>query len=267
MKNTRFSLHSVVAMGFPFFSARLFFTFHWIFFPARQANLLDSSVFPQPTAACSHTSCRHFLEIFIFRTALFFTAEENRTLSSEVFLRCGEYSSPLAQTRRAVDISLAIFSSPFNKKRYFLQFFILICCCKKNHCISTPTARRSIYLGNLARTALNDRTHVLRVGSHSRDWLNHHHIVGRGALRHDSRAPRSSRGLVHSLPLTLPYFVRRWSLATTPHSGWEREKREIVQIIVYYVLLSCIRSTFWWELFSFINLPINIKIYFIFKPR
>lgn len=26
-----------------------------------------------------------------------------------------------------MDISLAIFSSPFNKKRYFLQFFILIC--------------------------------------------------------------------------------------------------------------------------------------------
>lgn len=154
MKNTRFSSHSVVAMGFPFFSARLFFTFHWIFFPARQANLLDSSVFPQPTAACSHTSCRHFLEIFIFRTALFFTAEENRTLSSEVFLRCGEYSSPLAQTRRAVDISLAIFSSPFNKKRYFLQFFILICCCKKKITVSQRLLRGAQYISGISRGQL-----------------------------------------------------------------------------------------------------------------
>lgn len=240
MKNTRFSLHSVVAMGFPFFSARLFFTFHWIFFPARQANLLDSSVFPQPTAACSHTSCRHFLEIFIFRTALFFTAEENRTLSSEVFLRCGEYSSPLAQTRRAVDISLAIFSSPFNKKRYFLQFFILICCKKKTlylnaYCaalnISRESRADSSERSNTRPTSGITLSRLAEPSSHSRPR--------RFAPRFSSPSVLADSSIrSHSLSHTS--FVGDRCLPP-PHSGWEREKREIVQIIVNYALLSCCR--------------------------
>lgn len=239
MKNTRFSLHSVVAMGFPFFSARLFFTFHWIFFPARQANLLDSSVFPQPTAACSHTSCRHFLEIFIFRTALFFTAEENRTLSSEVFLRCGEYSSPLAQTRRAVDISLAIFSSPFNKKRYFLQFFILICCCKK----------KSLYL-NAYCAALNI-SRESRADSSERSNTRPTSGITLSRLAEPSSHSRPRRFAPRfSSPSVLAYSsIRSHSLSHTSlvgdrlppvRSGWECEKRERASMIVYALLSWCI---------------------------
>lgn len=105
------------------------------------------------TAACSHTSCRHFLEIFIFRTALFLHCRgKSHPIESEVFLRCGKYSSSLAQPRRMRDITLSKQFSPLpmTKNHKFHYIFISI---KKKPLIST--------ISRISRTALlTERAHT-----------------------------------------------------------------------------------------------------------